>query len=207
MRLLPRQEKFYHLFFEQASIIEQAAQTLLDGVRRGNSHLADVAERIRQLENKGALGTMTGGWRIVHTMGGRLTRLCPRSGFPRRTAGEVSILLATGLKVGAAVADRVGCGSEGEPNWAKEGGDGGVSEEQFEMRHFRVDLVARGGRACPSWDAEVAGDGRNERNGSDRGASVYNRSRQEAKGEILAGILPTPVMVSGLPLSTSRAVY
>ena len=53
MRLLPRQEKFYHLFFEQASIIEQAAQTLLDGVRRGNSHLADVAEKIRQLENKG----------------------------------------------------------------------------------------------------------------------------------------------------------
>jgi uncharacterized protein Yka (UPF0111/DUF47 family) len=53
MRLLPRQEKFYHLFLEQASIIEQAAQALLDGVRSGNSHLAAVAERIRQLENKG----------------------------------------------------------------------------------------------------------------------------------------------------------
>ncbi len=47
-----------------------------------------------------ALGTLTGGWRIVHTMGGRLTRLRPRSGFCAETAGAASILLATYLKVG-----------------------------------------------------------------------------------------------------------
>jgi PiT family inorganic phosphate transporter len=47
-----------------------------------------------------ALGTMTGGWRIVHTMGGRLTRLRPRSGFCAETAGAASILLATELRVG-----------------------------------------------------------------------------------------------------------
>ena len=42
-----------------------------------------------------ALGTLSGGWRIVHTMGSRLTRLKPRSGFCAETAAALSILLAT----------------------------------------------------------------------------------------------------------------
>jgi len=44
-----------------------------------------------------ALGTLTGGWRIIHTMGSRLTRLKPRSGFCAETAAAISILLATEL--------------------------------------------------------------------------------------------------------------
>jgi inorganic phosphate transporter, PiT family len=47
-----------------------------------------------------ALGTLTGGWRIVHTMGARLTRLRPRSGFCAETAAATSILLATTFHVG-----------------------------------------------------------------------------------------------------------
>jgi PiT family inorganic phosphate transporter len=47
-----------------------------------------------------ALGTLTGGWRIVHTMGARITRLRPRGGFCAETAAASSILLATSLKVG-----------------------------------------------------------------------------------------------------------
>ncbi len=42
-----------------------------------------------------ALGTLTGGWRIVHTMGNRLTRLKPRSGFCAETAAAFTILFAT----------------------------------------------------------------------------------------------------------------
>lgn len=42
-----------------------------------------------------ALGTLSGGWRIVRTMGRRLTRLKPRSGFCAETAAAASILLAT----------------------------------------------------------------------------------------------------------------
>src|SRR3984957_92192 len=42
-----------------------------------------------------ALGTLSGGWRIVHTMGSRLTRLKPRSGFCAETAAAGSILFAT----------------------------------------------------------------------------------------------------------------
>jgi PiT family inorganic phosphate transporter len=44
-----------------------------------------------------ALGTLSGGWRIVHTMGGRLTRLRPRSGFCAETGAAMAVLLATRL--------------------------------------------------------------------------------------------------------------
>jgi len=44
-----------------------------------------------------ALGTLSGGWRIIRTMGSRLTRLKPRSGFCAETAAALSILLATKL--------------------------------------------------------------------------------------------------------------
>ena len=42
-----------------------------------------------------ALGTLVGGWRIVRTMGERLTRLNPASGFCAETSAALSILLAT----------------------------------------------------------------------------------------------------------------
>src|SRR5450759_2750598 len=41
-----------------------------------------------------ALGTLSGGWRIVHTMDGRLTRLKPRSGFCAETGAAASVLLS-----------------------------------------------------------------------------------------------------------------
>ena len=42
-----------------------------------------------------ATGTLFGGWRIVHTMGSRITRLRPVGGFCAETGGALSILLAT----------------------------------------------------------------------------------------------------------------
>jgi PiT family inorganic phosphate transporter len=45
-----------------------------------------------------ALGTLSGGWRIIRTMGTRLTRLKPRGGFCAETAAAISILFATLLK-------------------------------------------------------------------------------------------------------------
>ncbi|HEY2019407.1 MAG TPA: inorganic phosphate transporter [Bryobacteraceae bacterium] len=42
-----------------------------------------------------ALGTLSGGWRIVHTMGARLTRLKPRSGFCAETGAALAVLGAT----------------------------------------------------------------------------------------------------------------
>ena len=43
------------------------------------------------------LGTLSGGWRIVRTMGARLTRLKPRSGFCAETGAAVAVLLSTHL--------------------------------------------------------------------------------------------------------------
>jgi inorganic phosphate transporter, PiT family len=42
-----------------------------------------------------ALGTLFGGWRIVHTMGNRITKLRPVGGCAAETAGAFAILIAT----------------------------------------------------------------------------------------------------------------
>jgi PiT family inorganic phosphate transporter len=46
-----------------------------------------------------ALGTMSGGWRIVRTMGMRITKLAPTGGFCAETSGAASLFLATALGV------------------------------------------------------------------------------------------------------------
>ncbi len=46
-----------------------------------------------------AFGTLLGGWRIVHTMGSRITRLKPMQGFCAETGGAITLFLATGLGV------------------------------------------------------------------------------------------------------------
>ena len=45
------------------------------------------------------LGTALGGWRIVKTMGSRITKLRPFGGFCAETAGGISILIASRLGV------------------------------------------------------------------------------------------------------------
>ena len=42
-----------------------------------------------------SLGTLFGGWRIVHTMGSRITKLRPVGGFAAETGGAIAILIAT----------------------------------------------------------------------------------------------------------------
>jgi inorganic phosphate transporter, PiT family len=45
------------------------------------------------------LGTLAGGWRIVRTMGMKITKLAPVGGFSAETAGATTLFLATGLGV------------------------------------------------------------------------------------------------------------
>jgi PiT family inorganic phosphate transporter len=45
------------------------------------------------------LGTLSGGWRIVHTMGSKITKLQPFGGFAAETAGAITLFLASGLGV------------------------------------------------------------------------------------------------------------
>jgi len=46
-----------------------------------------------------ALGTLFGGWRIVHTMGSKITRLSPMQGFCAESAGAITLFTATYLGV------------------------------------------------------------------------------------------------------------
>ena len=45
------------------------------------------------------LGTLFGGWRIVKTMGQRITKLRPVGGFCAETGGAITLFLATGLGI------------------------------------------------------------------------------------------------------------
>ncbi|MEZ5294171.1 MAG: inorganic phosphate transporter [Vicinamibacterales bacterium] len=44
-------------------------------------------------------GTLSGGWRIIHTMGSKITRLQPVGGFAAETAGAFSLFMASGLGI------------------------------------------------------------------------------------------------------------
>jgi len=46
-----------------------------------------------------ALGTLFGGWRIVRTMGSRITRLTPMQGFCAETGGALTLFVATELGI------------------------------------------------------------------------------------------------------------
>lgn len=45
------------------------------------------------------LGTLVGGWRIVKTMGSKITRLKPMQGFCAETGGAITLFAATGLGI------------------------------------------------------------------------------------------------------------
>ncbi len=45
------------------------------------------------------LGTLFGGWRIVHTMGSKITRLTPMQGFCAETGGAITLFAATWLGI------------------------------------------------------------------------------------------------------------
>ena len=46
-----------------------------------------------------ALGTLAGGWRIVRTMGSKITRLTPMQGFCAETGGSITLFAATWLGI------------------------------------------------------------------------------------------------------------
>ena len=46
-----------------------------------------------------ALGTLSGGWRIVHTMGSKITKLQPFGGFAAETAGAITLFTASSFGI------------------------------------------------------------------------------------------------------------
>jgi PiT family inorganic phosphate transporter len=45
------------------------------------------------------LGTLSGGWRIVHTVGTKITKLVPMGGFAAETAGAVTLFVSSALGI------------------------------------------------------------------------------------------------------------
>ncbi|MGH7554470.1 MAG: inorganic phosphate transporter [Longimicrobiales bacterium] len=78
------------LFAEQTGLLSHA-------------HIADPSQIPHWVEigaySAISLGTLFGGWRIVHTMGTRITKLQPVNGFCAETGGAISILLATSFGI------------------------------------------------------------------------------------------------------------
>ncbi len=78
-----------------------ASKTLFVGATGWQSHLyVETLDTIPLWVELSAyscisLGTLFGGWRIVHTMGTRITKLRPVGGFCAETGGAIVILLAT----------------------------------------------------------------------------------------------------------------
>ena len=76
------------------------ADPLLDRAHdRGRSRPARPLWIILSCHGAIALGTMFGGWRIVKTMGMRLTKLAPIGGFSAETAGATTIIGASLLGI------------------------------------------------------------------------------------------------------------
>ena len=74
-----------------------AALLFAHGVLKGNFYVPLWV--ILACQTAMALGTLGGGWRIVKTMGSRITRLSPYQGVCAETAGSVMLFLATGLGI------------------------------------------------------------------------------------------------------------
>ena len=53
MRFLPREEKFFQYFIDQANLIDQAARILAEACQGGSAKLNEAAARIAEIEEKG----------------------------------------------------------------------------------------------------------------------------------------------------------
>jgi inorganic phosphate transporter, PiT family len=78
-----------------------------------------------------ALGTMFGGWRIVKTMGQRITKLRPVDGFCAETGGAITLFVATGLGIPVSTTHTitgaiVGVGSTHSPSAVRWGVAGNI---------------------------------------------------------------------------------
>jgi len=77
------------------------------------------------------LGTLFGGWRIVKTMGQRITKLKPVGGFCAETGGALTLFLATGLGIPVSTTHTitgaiVGVGSVRHPSGVRWGVAGNI---------------------------------------------------------------------------------
>jgi PiT family inorganic phosphate transporter len=69
------------------------------GFQQGSDHTKPMLWVVLTCHAAMGLGTLSGGWRIVRTMGMKITKLKPVGGFAAETAGAVTLFSATALGI------------------------------------------------------------------------------------------------------------
>jgi PiT family inorganic phosphate transporter len=107
-------------FFRRMQLVSAAAFSLMHGANDAQKTMGIIAGALVTggfLEMEGGelpipfwvvllahtaigLGTLSGGWRIIHTMGSKITKLQPIGGFAAETGAAMAIYIATMLGVG-----------------------------------------------------------------------------------------------------------
>ena len=108
-------------FFRKMQLVSAAAFSLMHGANDAQKTMGIIAGALftggfMQLNPDGkldiplwvvllahtaiGLGTLSGGWRIIHTMGSKITKLQPIGGFAAETGAAVAIFVATILGIG-----------------------------------------------------------------------------------------------------------
>jgi PiT family inorganic phosphate transporter len=107
-------------FFRRMQLLSAAAFSLMHGANDAQKTMGIIAGALvtggfLQMENGElpipfpvvlaahtaiGLGTLSGGWRIIHTMGTKITKLQPIGGFGAETGAALAILIATTAGVG-----------------------------------------------------------------------------------------------------------
>ena len=134
-----------------------------------------------------SLGTATGGWRIVKTMGQRITRLRPFGGFCAETAGGITILIASRLGIPVSTTHTitgaiVGVGTANR-----------ISAVRWELRENRVGLDPDDSDECGDGGIGVSGvavDGDGKR-GLDARQDPPLKTRQPQAALVFASPPPT----------------
>ena len=107
-------------FFRKMQLVSAAAFSLMHGANDAQKTMGIIAGALvtggfLQMQNGElpipfwvvllahtaiGLGTLSGGWRIIHTMGSKITKLQPIGGFAAETGAAIAIYIATMLGVG-----------------------------------------------------------------------------------------------------------
>ena len=102
--------------FRRLQLLSSAAYSIGHGANDAQKTMGIIAVLLFSTGNLGAefyvpfwvvisaqlamgLGTLMGGWRIVETMGSRITRLTPHQGFCAETGGAIMLFVATALGI------------------------------------------------------------------------------------------------------------
>ena len=107
-------------FFRRAQLASAGAFSLMHGANDAQKTMGIIAGALvtggyLQLDHGGlpipfwvvllahsaiGLGTLSGGWRIIHTMGSKITKLQPIGGFAAETSAAIAIFIATQAGIG-----------------------------------------------------------------------------------------------------------